>query len=183
MRPVPAAELKGDSRPASAALLSPAETLATLESIARQCDDLASRLRSLTCVLHSGGDLFHSRAERGASSEEALVQSLIRLRRERDELFEPNLFADPAWDILLELYLADLEQRRVAISSACLAAAVPTTTALRTMGALVARGLVERHPYALDARVTHVQLTDAGRARMQRLIRRVSQALDPGGAP
>jgi hypothetical protein len=43
----------------------------------------------------------------------------------REQFFGPDLFADPAWDILLDLYAARLEQQRVAVSSLCIAAAVP----------------------------------------------------------
>jgi hypothetical protein len=63
----------------------------------------------------------------------ALARRYLRHRRERERLL-PDLFADPAWDILLDLFAASIERRPVSVSSACVAAAVPPTTALRWIG-------------------------------------------------
>ena len=52
------------------------------------------------------------------------VRRIIRQRRMRDEYFGSDMFADPAWDILLDLYAAKLERHRVSVSSLCIAAAV-----------------------------------------------------------
>lgn len=41
----------------------------------------------------------------------------IELRRQRDSLLGPSLFADPAWDFLLHLYLAELDGRLVSVPS------------------------------------------------------------------
>lgn len=62
-------------------------------------------------------------------SAEAL-RVMIRARRLRANFFPADLFADPAWDMLLDLLQAELVQHRVPVSSLCLAAAVPATTAL-----------------------------------------------------
>lgn len=59
------------------------------------------------------------------------VRDIIRQRRAREQDLPANLFADPAWDILLDLTAARIEQKRVSVSSLCIAAAVPSTTALR----------------------------------------------------
>lgn len=56
-----------------------------------------------------------------------------------------DLFADPAWDMLLDLLAAEMSQHRVSVSSLCAAAAVPFTTALRWLKLLTERGLVTRH--------------------------------------
>src|SRR3546814_16438627 len=47
---------------------------------------------------------------------------LLRRRRQRDEAFPKDLFADPAWDMLLDLYAAQqLERPPIAVSSLCIA--------------------------------------------------------------
>lgn len=93
------------------------------------------------------------------------VRSMIRARRLRSRYFAEELFADPAWDILLELFEAELTHRRVSVSSACAAAAVPPTTALRWITSMVKRGLLIRHADPLDGRRVFVGLaTDASRA-------------------
>ena len=89
------------------------------------------------------------------------VRQMIRLRRARDRFFESDLFADPAWDMLLDLYAARLERTRVAVSSLCIAAAVPATTALRWIKSLTSAGLFDRQADPLDGRRIFVALSDA----------------------
>ena len=60
-----------------------------------------------------------------------MIRAVIRARRLRSQFFPPSMFADPAWDMLLDLAAARLEGRAVAVSSLCIASAVPPTTALR----------------------------------------------------
>ena len=112
-----------------------------------------------------------------ALGKRAMIECIIRGRRLRENFFDAVLFADPAWDILLDLYLARLEQRRTTVSSLCAAAATPATTALRYINALVDRGLVVRNAHKLDQRVVHVELTDAALERMQQYFMRFSELL------
>ena len=90
----------------------------------------------------------------------ATVRRLIRLRRDRDRFLPALLFADPAWDMLLDLTAARLELREVPVSSLCIAAAVPTSTALRWIRTLIEAGLFERVTDPTDARRNFVRLTD-----------------------
>lgn len=55
----------------------------------------------------------------------AQVRDLLRARRLRADFLPGDLFADPAWDMLLDLLAAHLDQERVSVSSLCIAAAVP----------------------------------------------------------
>lgn len=88
------------------------------------------------------------------------LRALLHARRRRAHFFPDDLFADPAWDILLELYAAELAQRRIATSSLCIAAGVPATTALRWIGVLEDKGLISRHDDPLDGRRVYAQLTE-----------------------
>jgi len=94
------------------------------------------------------------------------IREVIRARRLRDELFGPDLFADPAWDILLDLTAARLEGRSVAVSSLCIAAAVPATTALRWIKQLTVAGLLRRVSDPVDRRRVFIELTDHAAAAM-----------------
>ena len=98
--------------------------------------------------------------------EAALIRDMIRARRLRDELFGPGLFADPAWDILLDLTAARIEGRSVAVSSLCIAAAVPATTALRWIKQLTETGLLRRVADPDDGRRIFIELSDAAARRM-----------------
>ena len=88
------------------------------------------------------------------------IRRLIRARRLREQYLPSDLFADPAWDMLLDLMAARLEGNRVAVSSLCIAAAVPATTALRWIKALTDRGLLARSADPQDGRRVYIELSD-----------------------
>lgn len=96
------------------------------------------------------------------------VRSVIRARRLRAHYFSEQLFADPAWDILLDLLAAEVAQHRVSVSSLCVAAAVPATTALRWMKVLVEKGMIVRRNDPYDARRTWVELAPPTSLQLRR---------------
>jgi hypothetical protein len=83
-------------------------------------------------------------------------------RRRRERFLPPDLFGEPAWDILLDLFIAGVTEREISVSSACLASAVPETTALRWIGELVERGLVKRRSDVVDKRRHFLSLSENG---------------------
>lgn len=104
------------------------------------------------------------------------IRNLLKLRRNRDRFFKTELFADPAWDILLELYGAALGQYRMSVSNLCMGAAVPATTALRWIKQLEDEGLIDRKADPTDARRTFLELSHKGIETMDAYFRTV-----PGG--
>lgn len=99
-----------------------------------------------------------------------LVRAVQAARRRRAALFEADLFSDPAWDILLELYALHLEQQRASVSSLYAASCVPPTTALRWIAKLEKDGLVVRIEDSVDARRSWIKLSPAGVERMARFF-------------
>jgi hypothetical protein len=81
-----------------------------------------------------------------------------------------TLFVDPAWEILLDLYIQDREGGRVSVSSACIAAQVPATTGLRWLERLQRDGLISRAPDPRDGRKVYVALTGDAIARVERCL-------------
>lgn len=106
------------------------------------------------------------------------VRAIIRARRLRDQYFGSDLFADPAWDMLLDLMAARLEQQRVAVSSLCIAAAVPATTALRWIKALTEHGLFVRSADPQDGRRVYIELSEGAAAALAAYLR-AAQRLSP----
>ena len=94
------------------------------------------------------------------------VRKLIRKRRQRDQFFPSDLFADPAWDMMLDLYAAHYERREVSVSSLCIASAVPATTALRWIKTMVDDGRFVRVADPADGRRIIVSLADDTRRRL-----------------
>lgn len=87
------------------------------------------------------------------------IRAVIRSRRLREQVFGQDLFADPAWDMLLDLFAAGLEGKQVSVSSLCVAAATPPTTALRWIAVLQNAGLVERDSDPYDKRRAFIRLS------------------------
>ncbi len=104
------------------------------------------------------------------------VRAVIRARRARDRFFPPDIFGEPAWDMLLDLACAAVERRDVAVSSLCIAAAVPTTTALRWIRNLCDLGLFERRDDPADARRAFISLAPAS---MTAIARYLGQTVQP----
>lgn len=96
----------------------------------------------------------------------AFARETYAVRRRRDRHLPGDLFGEPTWDILLDLYVATRENRPVPTTSACIGANVPPTTALRWLRILEARGLVEREEDGRDGRRTFVRLSKRGLAAM-----------------
>jgi DNA-binding MarR family transcriptional regulator len=94
------------------------------------------------------------------------VRSLIRERQRRSAAFGADLFANPVWDMMLDLLAARLEGRAVRTSSLCIAAGVPGTTALRWIRELTERGLFVRVPDPLDGRGILIELSNDAAERL-----------------
>lgn len=99
------------------------------------------------------------------------VRSIINARKRRAKLFDPELFSDPAWDMLLELYAVHLEQQKVSTSGLCYIAEVPLTTTLRWLDKLHKLELTIRVEDPLDGRRFWIELTPKGVAAMEQYFR------------
>ena len=97
-----------------------------------------------------------------------LIRATIRKRQLRSRFFDAALFADPAWDILLDLTAARAEGRRVSVTSLCIASGVPPTTALRWIAQMTDQGLLVREEDLVDRRRAFVALSDKAVTAMAR---------------
>jgi hypothetical protein len=107
-----------------------------------------------------------AKAETRPAIEAQGLREIIKARRLRDLFFESELFADPAWDILLDLKAAALEGQSVSVSSLCIAAAVPPTTALRWVTAMTENGMLVRRQDPDDARRVFIGLSEETSAKL-----------------
>jgi hypothetical protein len=109
-----------------------------------------------------------TRALRPPLPDPRLVRRVIRHRQLRARYFDAQLFADPAWDMLLDLCAARAEHRRVSVTSLCIASAVPPTTALRWIGQMVEQGVFVRVGDHADRRRAFIELSDRSADAMAR---------------
>ncbi len=109
-----------------------------------------------------------------------------RLRRDRLPTLANVLLGEPAWDILLDLFIQQTKGRHVSTTSACIASAAPMTTALRYLKLLESNGLIQSSRLNQDDRVRVVELSPQGlRVMTDYLARRskVSGVSDPVASP
>jgi hypothetical protein len=117
-----------------------------------------------------------TRAVRPALPDPRLVRRIIRHRQLRSRHFDARLFADPAWDMLLDLTAARVEHRRVSVTSLCIASGVPPTTALRWIGQMVEQGQLVRVGDQTDRRRAFIELSDRCADAMARYFTEVGLA-------
>jgi predicted transcriptional regulator len=146
----------------------------------RQLSEEVSRIASTLARLSAGPSATPRPIVEGPVTEAPnvspeIVRSVIRARRLRARYFPENLFADPAWDMMLDLLQAEISHLRVPVSSLCIAAAVPATTALRWLKTLVQEGLFVRRPDPHDGRRIFVELAPQSSQALRRYFTEVGQ--------
>jgi DNA-binding MarR family transcriptional regulator len=148
----------------------------------RQLSDEVSRIAATLARLSVGpGTPAANRNEPVAKGEVPAIsletiRQVIRARRLRARFFDEELFADPAWDMLLDLLQAEIAQHRVPVSSLCIAAAVPATTALRWIKTMTDAGLFKRRADPHDGRRVFIELSRDTSEAMRRYFGEVGRA-------
>lgn len=92
----------------------------------------------------------------------------------RTEFFARSYFGEPAWDILLDLFVTQAGGYRVSVTSACIASRVAATTALRWLAILEKEGLILRRPDHQDKRREWIEITELGHNRLRAYLRAVT---------
>lgn len=96
---------------------------------------------------------------------------LIEITKRRSRLVSAaNLFADPAWFILLDLFVRQHQGLKTSVSSACHASFSPVTTALRHIAILTERNIIQRQYDPVDHRRVYLELTDETNEEIQRIL-------------
>lgn len=159
--------LAAESRPDRVAEPRGANGIAMLAQLSEE----AARIADVLASLSEGDAIILASPPRSDEPDAgevtaAQVRAIIRARRMRDQFFRGEIFADPAFDMLLDLHAARLEGHRVAVSSLCIAAAVPATTALRWIKQLTDRGLFVRQADPQDGRRIYIELSEGAAKAM-----------------
>lgn len=135
----------------------------------RQCAErmlsMAEQIEAQAYQTFSGGLLARAWAEDERASPDDLLACAsldYQSRRRRHKFLPHELLGEPGWDMLVDLFIASLQQRQISVSSACLASGVPQSTALRWLNQIERLGLVERTASKHDHRVVLVKISDQG---------------------
>jgi DNA-binding MarR family transcriptional regulator len=152
-----------------------------LEAIRLEVQRLAEMLNALN------GDDPSASVEIEASSPISFEQGraaqaarMYKERRLRDQFLPSAFFAEPAWDMLLDLYSAHYRRSDVSICSLCLASCVPTTTAHRWIDTMEDAKLFKRTCDQRDRRRVFIELTEVARLAMDRYFDRLALIRNQG---
>lgn len=99
-----------------------------------------------------------------------VAKRIYDMRRARSQFLPMDMFAEPAWDILLFLYMSHGEQQRSTVTAVCSSAGVPISTALRWVQRLATIGMVEKEVHPTDQRVSWVSLSPDAQCQLDRLF-------------
>ncbi|WP_454278420.1 hypothetical protein [Sphingomonas sp. Marseille-Q8236] len=92
------------------------------------------------------------------------IGRVIRFAREGvGQFFDASLFADPAFDMLLFVFLEEEAGRPVETSACYRASGVPRTTAVRWINMLISLGMFESAPHPTDRRLALLSLSESTR--------------------
>lgn len=93
---------------------------------------------------------------------------LLESRRRRDQAFNPGLFGDPAWDLLLAVYVCEAEGRMLTAEALCDASGIGAMSVVRWASLLLATGLLEPEiTVAADIMRTPLRLSSEGHRRFE----------------
>ncbi len=135
----------------------------------------ASAFRFDASAGQGGGDRL-VQDSKGGLPDPRMIRRMIRQRQQRARFFDGDLFADPAWDMLLDLVAAEAERVKVSVTSLCIASGVPPTTALRWIGQMTEAGLLQRMEDESDRRRAFIALTQKASEAMSAYFSEIGNA-------
>ena len=102
----------------------------------------------------------------------AWAERLYAERRGRDALFPVGLFGEPAWDLLLAMFIARDKGQTMILCRAYKAAGVSDTTGRRLLDRMEEEGLITRRRAPRSRKMRIVELTDHAVERLTEYLAR-----------
>lgn len=143
-------------------------TSVELEKLRQNWEELSSRVAEIEAAALASDTLPTLDFSDGKLA--AIASSIHDARKRRLNLFDASLFGEPAWDMLLTLFIARCRGEQVTTTRLCAAGGAPHATGLRWIGLLNSQGLLQRLRAPEDARVMLIELTETGYALMRRYV-------------
>jgi DNA-binding MarR family transcriptional regulator len=133
----------------------------------------AARLLALIASSDSGSsqDDLEAAEREGDARSETLDEDMLlsrakrhlRERQLRSQFFKRTAFGEPAWDILLILYISEFAGRRLRLRTLADRIEAPLSTTQRWIGYLEKERFVGREEHPDDKRMFYLRLLDRGR--------------------
>ncbi|MCB2077984.1 MAG: MarR family transcriptional regulator [Novosphingobium sp.] len=105
-----------------------------------------------------------------------VAERLYAERLKRSRHIDTKLLGEPAWNILLDLYIANGKGQALSVTSVTIGSGVPSTTALRWITVLETEGLITRHPDLNDGRRYLLTLARKGVEIMDKYFQEITRA-------
>lgn len=137
------------------------QTVVLSEKDARE----AARLLRLLSSAMSGQAGPSGHGEEAAQRDELILRARIVLnsRQQRTQYFNRAMFGEPAWDVLLALYITEKTEGRQSIGRIAEWINAPLSTVARWIDYLEKERLVSRQAHPNDRRVIFITLLEKGR--------------------
>jgi hypothetical protein len=103
-----------------------------------------------------------------------VAQLLVEQRRLRSRHLPGELFHEPAWDMLLALFIGQHERRTMNVKTLVSYSDAPATTSQRWIDHLHKLGLIDRITDMVDRRRVEIQLSEAGEDALRQYLRAVA---------
>ena len=108
-----------------------------------------------------------------------LATALREARRLRAEIFPRVPLGNPNWDVMLDLFIQEMNGFRTSLDHLALTGDLPAPVVYESVHELVRLGLLERTPDRFDNRVSWLSLTVKGRQGMFDLFAQTSEVVRP----
>lgn len=142
------------------------------EDLARDLLEFADNVRARYSTPEHAG----SHRSKALPDLNRTVANLLNARRHRQKHLNASLFGEPAWDMLLLLFHANLSGRPMAVDELCRSIGPHMATSRRWISILANYGLVE-FVELNDADSEALRLTEDGIAQMTRTLADIRGAL------
>ena len=143
-----------------------------IEEMKRNLDAVSEKIQTLVNVVA----MPKSQSRTGMVESPAIpitakmLEGVLKARSSRNLYFSAEIFSDPAWDMLLDLFLAKIKNGAMVVSSLCVGSGAPISTAHRRLSVLEDKGLIYRRRDKIDTRRVFVELTEEGERKMRRYL-------------
>jgi DNA-binding MarR family transcriptional regulator len=111
-----------------------------------------------------------------------LVSQILHARRTRSDFFAPKIFSDPAWDMLLVLFLAKVRGEGMPRDQLAKAASSPLSTSDRWIDVLERDGLLQLRRDPSDPETEMVELAPKGWSAMLQWAQRWFESCPENGS-
>jgi DNA-binding MarR family transcriptional regulator len=130
-------------------------------------DDIRSAVRLLQILTTAQPSEEAENDQLGGGNLLPVAKFSLLARQSRTAHFARSMFGEPAWDLLLAIYVSEATDRPPTVTDAANMADIPLSTVSRWIQFLEERGLIDRRRSGKDGRASIVTLSKQGRASLE----------------